>query len=118
MRERDKRREELKEAKFMTVARSADDMEMNEELKARERWNDPMTRYIEKEGKGKGGRGGKSISGKPLYKGVAAPNRYGIRPGHRWDGVDRGNGFEGEWFKARNKQSNLRDLEYQWQMDE
>ena len=121
LRERDRRREELKEAKFMTVARSADDVDMNEELKGRERWNDPMARYIEKEGGVNGVKGGKqtkSISGKPLYKGAAAPNRYGIRPGHRWDGVDRGNGFEGDWFKARNKQSSLRDLEYQWQMDE
>ncbi|KAL9130232.1 MAG: hypothetical protein Q9217_001525 [Psora testacea] len=115
--EKEKRREELNEAKFMTVARYADDEALNEELKERERWNDPMARYIEKEGGGKKS-GKKSVSGKPMYKGAAPPNRYGIRPGYRWDGVDRSNGFEKEWFGARNRIESRRNLEYQWQMDE
>ncbi|KAL9104624.1 MAG: hypothetical protein Q9163_000428, partial [Psora crenata] len=115
--EKEKRRQDLNQAKFMTVARYADDEALNEELKERERWDDPMARYIEKEGRhDKAGK--KSVSGKPLYKGAAPPNRYGIRPGHRWDGVDRGNGFEKEWFLARNRIQNRRNLEYQWQMDE
>ena len=113
--EEERRREELREAKFMTVARGAGDEKLNEELREKERWDDPMKGYLEKE-KGKSA-GKKSVSGKPLYKGAAAPNRYGIRPGYRWDGVDRGNGFEKEWFMARNRRENLRNLEYQWQID-
>ncbi len=107
-----KRKEDLKEAKYMPVARYADDANMNEELKGRERWNDPAAGFLEKK------QAGKSVSGKPLYKGSAMPNRYGIRPGHRWDGVDRGIGFEKEWFAARNKKANLKELDYAWQMDE
>ncbi|KAK4134403.1 hypothetical protein BT67DRAFT_456310 [Trichocladium antarcticum] len=54
----------------------------------------------------------------PVYKGPAAPNRYGIRPGYRWDGVDRGTGFEGERFKAINRRERNKGLDYAWQMDE
>ena len=111
--ERARRAQDLQDARLLTVARHADDEDMNEELRARDRWNDPAAGFLTARGKG-----GKSVTGRPLYKGSAAPNRYGIRPGHRWDGVDRGNGFEGRWFKARNKEKSRRDLEYAWQMDE
>lgn len=109
---REKRKEELAEARFLPVTRYADDEEMNEELRDRERWDDPAARFISRK------REGKSVSGRPLYKGPAMPNRYGIRPGHRWDGVDRGNGFEKEYFAAQNRRKNLRELDYAWQMDE
>ena len=37
-----------------------------------------------------------------LKRGGTAPyNRYDIRPGRHWDGVDRGTGFEREMFKRR-----------------
>ena len=110
--EREQRKEQLEQAKFMPVARYADDEQLNDELKERGRWNDPAAGFLSKK------REGKSVTGKPLYQGPAAPNRYGIRPGHRWDGVDRSNGFEKEWFAARNKRANTRELEYAWQMDE
>ena len=106
------RKEQLKEAKFLPVSRFADDAELNEELKDKERWNDPAAQFLSKK------KAGKSVSGKPLYQGPAMPNRYGIRPGHRWDGVDRGNGFEKEWFAARNRVGRLKELDYAWQMDE
>ena len=110
--EQGKRREQLQDAKFMTVARYADEAELNDELKEKQRWNDPAAAFLEKK------EAGKSVSGRPLYKGAAAPNRYGIRPGYRWDGVDRSTGFEKEYFKARNKRENLKNLDYAWQMDE
>jgi pre-mRNA-splicing factor CWC26 len=38
-----------------------------------------------------------------MRRGVGAPpNRFGIKPGRHWDGVDRGTGFEQEMFKAKN----------------
>jgi len=80
-------------------------------LRGRERWNDPAMQFVKSE------KGGKSATGKKLYQGAWAPNRYGIRPGHRWDGVDRGNGWEGERFKAPNRKERNKDLSYAWQED-
>jgi pre-mRNA-splicing factor CWC26 len=113
-REKEERKQALEDAKVMGVARYADDKALNEELKEVERWNDPMAKMVgtstSKSKKGK--KGGKT------YQGAFEPNRYGIRPGWRWDGVDRSNGFEKKWFAARNKQKNREELEYMWQMDE
>ena len=114
LRMKENRRVQLDEARFMTVARGVDDRDMNEELKSVERWNDPAAQFMLKSGGGKGGNG----VGKKVYSGAAAPNRYGIRPGHRWDGVDRGNGWEAERFKSLNRRERNKDLDYSWQMDE
>jgi len=102
----------LDDAKYMGVARRADDKELNDELRAQQRWNDPAAGFLAKK------EVPRSKGGRPLYKGAAPPNRHGVRPGFRWDGVDRGNGFEGKWFAARNKKESLRDLQYAWQTDE
>ena len=107
-----KRREQLQDAKGMTIARYADDEELNEEQKEQSRWNDPAAGFLRKK------KAGRSITGKPLYQGGFQPNRYGIRPGHRWDGVDRGNGFESLWHKSRNRKGEIEKMEYAWQMDE
>jgi hypothetical protein len=46
-----------------------------------------------------------------LRRKVPAPvNRYSLRPGRHWDGVDRSNGFEKEMFKMLN-QRNAQELE-------
>ncbi|KAF2501887.1 hypothetical protein BU16DRAFT_546950 [Lophium mytilinum] len=108
----EKRKKDLQDAKFMKLSRGVDDVELNDELKEQDRWNDPAAGFV------KSKKSGKSRTGRPLYKGAAPPNRYGIRPGHRWDGVDRANGFEGQWFKARNRKGDLAKMEYAWQMDE
>lgn len=128
-----RRREALAAAKTMSLARTADDEEMNREMREQRRWNDPMARFLGAEDEGAAasgvaaGAGGAAASGKPgkkaggrrpVYKGAAPPNRYGIRPGYRWDGVDRSNGFEAERFKALNRRERNKGLEYSWQMDE
>ncbi|XRM45735.1 Pre-mRNA-splicing factor cwc26 [Aspergillus tubingensis] len=112
-REREERKQQLRDVRAMPLARTAEDEELNDELKGKLRWNDPAAQFLTSVKEG-----GTSRTGKPLYKGGFAPNRYGIRPGHRWDGVDRGNGFEKEWFLARNRKGRLEALDYQWQMDE
>ena len=115
-REKEERKQALQDAKVIGVARYADDAKLNDELKDRERWNDPMAQLIAS--KKANTKGGKAKGGGKSYMGAAEPNRYGMRPGWRWDGVDRGNGFEKKWFQARNKAKDRQDLEYHWQMDE
>ncbi|KAF3480926.1 pre-mRNA-splicing factor [Arthroderma uncinatum] len=120
--EREARRVALEEAKFIPLARTAEDEDLNMELKARQRWNDPAAAFLS-EPKVSGGGGGavagvSSGAGKKVYKGPSPPNRYGIRAGFRWDGVDRSNGFEHKWFEARNRRGRIENLEYAWQMDE
>lgn len=113
------RREKLEDAKLMTFARGVDDEEMNREMKEKEVWNDPMAQFLSQKTDAGGAKGkGKSSKRRPVYAGAAPPNRYGIKPGYRWDGVDRSNGFEGERFKAINRRERNKDLDYSWQMDE
>lgn len=117
-REKEERMQALKDVKVEGVARHADDERMNAELKERERWNDPMAQLLatmKASGKSKSGKG---KSSRRSYLGAAEPNRYGIRPGWRWDGVDRSNGFEKKWFQARNAAKDREALQYAWQMDE
>lgn len=111
-----RRREQLEDAKLMPLARTADDVDMNRELKEQERWNDPMTQFMSSKAASTS-KGGASKR-RPAYAGAAPPNRYGIKPGYRWDGVDRGTGFEAERFKALNRRKRNEGLDYAWQMDE
>lgn len=127
-----RRREQLEDARTMTFARTADDEDINRAMREERRWNDPMARFLgEADGGGgggavasgatRGGAAGKSggvSSRRPVYKGPSPPNRYGIKPGYRWDGVDRSNGFEADRFKAINRRERNKGLEYSWQMDE
>ncbi|CEJ95143.1 Putative Pre-mRNA-splicing factor CWC26 [[Torrubiella] hemipterigena] len=110
-----KRREQLDDAKLMSFARKADDEEINNEMKEEQRWNDPMMQFMSEKQVADTKKGSKR---KPVYAGAAAPNRYGIKPGYRWDGVDRGNGFEAQRFKALNRREMNKGLSYEWQMDE
>ncbi|KAF7560240.1 hypothetical protein G7046_g3908 [Stylonectria norvegica] len=111
-----KREEQLQDAKLMPLARTVDDEDMNKEMKEKERWNDPMMQFMG-EKKDAGGKGKKS-NRRPVYAGAAPPNRYGIKPGYKWDGVDRSNGFESERFKAINRRQRNKALDDSWAMDE
>ena len=74
-----------------SLTRTVDDKDREDLLKEREREDDPMAEYMKKKKEKIHGKGRKY----PQYSGPQPPaNRYGIRPGYRWDGVDRSNGFE------------------------
>ncbi|KAF8807000.1 pre-mRNA-splicing factor CWC26 [Phlegmacium glaucopus] len=109
--EAEKRRQELEKQRGTAFARHADDKDLNEELKAKELWNDPAAAFLTKT-KSKGPR-------KPEYNGPPPPpNRFGIKPGYRWDGVDRGNGFEKKLFQSQNSRKRKGAESYQWSVDD
>ena len=98
--EQEQRRLELERQRGKAFARHADDEDLNEELKTKELWNDPAAAFLTvrftlqqflspilillvclQKKKVKGPR-------KPQYSGPPPPpNRFGIKPGYRWDGV-------------------------------
>ena len=81
-----KRQKELEDVKKSGFARSKDDKNLQRELQLRARADDPLRRMAHNAAAtGKGGRSGGS--GVPLKQGL--PNRFMIKPGYRWDGVDR-----------------------------
>ncbi|KZT20936.1 hypothetical protein NEOLEDRAFT_1140105 [Neolentinus lepideus HHB14362 ss-1] len=109
--EQEKRREEMAKMKGRDLARYADDQELNELQKAEQRWEDPMAAFVTK----KRSKGPK----KPEYTGPPPPpNRFSIRPGYRWDGVDRSNGFEKKLFQRINEKKRTRLESYQWSVDD
>ncbi|CAG8516964.1 10772_t:CDS:2 [Ambispora gerdemannii] len=59
------------------------DRDLNEEMKAKERWNDPAASFLSKKKK-------TSQSKRPKYEGPPPPpNRFNIQPGYRWDGIGK-----------------------------
>ncbi|KAL8426236.1 hypothetical protein Efla_005467 [Eimeria flavescens] len=95
--------EKLAQAPF---ARYEIDEEYDAALKARDRWADPLVKVasstrIEREAEQDGAateEGG--IQQRPTCPHDAPPNRFNIKPGYRWDGVVRGNGYEEERLKV------------------
>ncbi|KAK4314546.1 hypothetical protein Pmani_014167 [Petrolisthes manimaculis] len=94
-------------------ARTADDTDMNEQLKVIARKEDPMLEYMMKKETRTGNQ-----SAKPVFKGPFPPNRLNIRPGYRWDGVDRSNGFEKRWFEHQNNKKAHAEDAYKWSVSD
>lgn len=92
------------------LARYVDDVEMNEEMMEHDRWGDPMAGLVTKKKRG---------VQRPVYKGPPPPpNRFGIRPGYRWDGVQRDNGFEKKLFESMNERASKAEAAYKWSAED
>ncbi|KAJ4435331.1 hypothetical protein ANN_17941 [Periplaneta americana] len=91
------------------LARYADDEDLEQHLRNQEREGDPMLEYIRSKKTEED-----TTKSKPKYKGSYLPNRFGIPPGYRWDGVDRSNGYEKKWFEHQNSRKAVDDEAYKW----
>lgn len=133
-REAEARLQELENEKDKPFARTRDDPELDRTLKERVRWGDPMAHLVKKkqfepvmEDLGDNEKMIESGFIVPqeipshswLRRGSdAPPNRYGIKPGRHWDGVDRSNGFEKQLFKRMNEKQATEREAYLWSVSD
>lgn len=109
--EAQQRRREMELERGKGFERRRDDEALNQTQKEELRWNDPAAAFLSKAQK----KGPK----KPEYKGPPPPpNRFGIKPGYRWDGVDRSNGFEKKYFQRQNERQRKGQEAYEWSVDD
>ena len=129
------RARELEEASSMTLARGVEDAMLEGAKRAVVREGDPMAMHARRRQRGEedatmqsnprtaaanggGGRGGTAVASsqrRPVYKGPQPkPNRYGLRPGYRWDGIDRGNGFEDRVLEMLHSKGRKKEEAYKW----
>ncbi|KAL6187211.1 hypothetical protein ACLB2K_043326 [Fragaria x ananassa] len=129
-RESEAKLEALEREKEKPFARTRDDPELDKMMKEKVRWGDPMAHLVKKKfpeavlpNLGDSDKMKESGFIIPqdipnhswLKRGIdAAPNRYGIKPGRHWDGVDRSNGFEKKLFKQINEKQATQAEAYLW----
>ena len=108
-------RAELKAVANEPFARRADDPKLEKMRRDVIRDGDPMADYIRQSRAQEEEKATPAESRRPVYKGPPPPpNRFGIRPGYRWDGVDRGNGWEQKLQNHAAQQVGLRNDRYAW----
>uniref|UniRef100_A0A914NG89 BUD13 homolog n=1 Tax=Meloidogyne incognita TaxID=6306 RepID=A0A914NG89_MELIC len=109
IKEREEKLEEMQQALGEGFTRHKDDEALNEHLKKQLHSEDPMAEYFRVKNHKIQMRTGIVY---PTYKGQCPPNRYEIKPGYRWDGVDRSNGFESKMSLEKNKKIAHKELTY------
>ncbi len=114
---------ELEEIANEPFARTIDDPKLEKIKKSIIRDGDPMAEYFSKKERKKQIDPELGIvvskTGKPLYSGPnPTPNRFGLRPGYRWDAVDRGNGFEQRILTKQSEKMGYKDEEYKYSVSD
>jgi len=82
-----------------------DDPKLNQERKEEIRFGDPMANKLTKKALPKNLK---------IYTRSFPPNRFNIRPGWRWDGVDRSNKYEQELFRLQNEKAARKEEQMYW----
>ncbi|CAH2034802.1 unnamed protein product [Thlaspi arvense] len=133
-REAEARLQEIEEEKEKPFARTRDDPELDQMMKERVRWGDPMAHLVKKKQHETslvdlGDDDRMKESGFVIPQSVpkhswitrgleAASNRYGIKPGRHWDGVDRSTGYERQMFKKTNEKKATEREAYLWSVSD
>lgn len=120
---RDEMREELESG----FARGRDDARLNAALAERDRWGDPMLDMVktkkkkradaERKAAAQQTEGPRRLVPRPMYEGTPWPNRFGILPGYRWDGVDRSNKWEERLFRHGAEKKAMEVEAYRWSVE-
>lgn len=121
---------ELAEEASKPFARTRDDKDLDMMFKTKTRWGDPMAHLVKDKGpvlsdldQLQGSTGFKIPTQVPshswLKRGIGpCLNRYQIRPGRHWDGVDRSNGFENDLAKSMTERESVKHRAYKWSVEE
>lgn len=133
-REAEARLLELELEKEKPFARSRDDPELDRMMKDRVRWGDPMAHLVKKNHSNLllsdlGENEKMKESGFIIPQDIPShswikrgldyePNRYGIKPGRHWDGVNRSNGYEKQLFKRMNEKRATEREAYLWSVSD
>ncbi|MCL7051478.1 hypothetical protein MKW94_002589 [Papaver nudicaule] len=129
-REAEAKMHDLEAEKEKPFARTRDDPQLDNMLKERIRWGDPMAHLVKRKqpemALGNLGDDEKMReSGFMIPQDIPShswikrkidpiPNRYGIKPGRHWDGVNRSNGTEAQFFKRMNEKQATEKEAYLW----
>jgi len=105
-REKEERQKRARADGSGPVARYTIDAETDAEKRAVIRFDDPMAEHLAKKA---------PASNKPKYRGPPPPaNRFNLLPGYRWDGVDRSNGYEKQYFNTLAKARQQAQQAHEW----
>ena len=111
-RSRAEQREHDRVAGAAPLAQYEDNAECDAAKRVVQRWGDPMAGRLALDK-------ARAKSDRPKYRGPPAPpNRFDIPPGHKWDGVDRSNGYEKQFFLAQADAKAKEELAFQWAVED